>query len=231
MEIQQPAESIDWAVVRSKLQRTFDALDVDLSEATSLMDERARVAAGTREETDAGDSQEIFTFSLTSLSGVQYGIEAHFVQEIFRFSDCAPIPGVEDFVVGITTLREEVLAVVDLRKFWGLPSTGMHDNAWVIAVGRERAEFGVLVDEIHEVKQVHIERLDAVDAIASHQDRTTENNKGASDVASATLETSRNTSISPELLWGAKGDLTVLRGERLLDDPRLLIYQEDLPLV
>src|SRR3546814_7219980 len=66
---------------------------------------------------------------------------------------CAlPISGAPNFVVGVTNLRCGVLVVFDLRKILGIPAPGLTDLSRVIVHGRERAEFGILADAVHEVR-------------------------------------------------------------------------------
>ncbi|MGH7437452.1 MAG: chemotaxis protein CheW, partial [Polyangiaceae bacterium] len=80
------------------------------AEAKRILDERAqRLARPPAEEPRPGESLVLATFALAS---ERYAIEARFVRQIVRFVDFTPIPGAGDFLVGVTNLRGEVLAVI-----------------------------------------------------------------------------------------------------------------------
>ena len=110
----------------------------------AVMDERARALASPPAQTGSADqSLEVVTFMLAE---ERYGIETSHVREVVRLADYTPLPGTPDFLVGVTNLRGEILADVDLRKFLGVPGAGLTDLSRLIVLGSDRAEFGLLAD-------------------------------------------------------------------------------------
>jgi purine-binding chemotaxis protein CheW len=73
---------------------------------------------------------------------------------VVRASDVTPVPGVPSFVLGVTNLRGEIVAVLDLRALFDLPARGLTDLARLIVVGAGQPEFGLLVDETREIRSL-----------------------------------------------------------------------------
>ncbi len=163
------------------------------------MEERARALARVPlEAVSATEGPEAMVFVL---GAERYAVETRLVLEILRLVDLTPVPGLPDYVMGVINLRGEVLAVVDLRCFLGLPAAGLTDLSRVLVLGSERAEFGVLADEVSGMARVRAEEL--------RPPPTTVGGPGRA------------------CLRGIAADaLIVLDGDALLRDPRLHIDQD-----
>ena len=200
----EPGQAIDWDKVRRRLARamqaTEDALLLSPERARAVMEERTRALARVPAALASGDGLlEVVVFSLAN---ERYGIEAMHVREVVRLADFTPVPGAPDFLVGVTNLRGVVLAIVDLRKFFGLAVRGLSDLSRVIVLGSERAEFGVLADAVHEVAIVPADQVrEPPESVAG---------------------------VAREYLRGVTGDaLILLNGTVLLHDSRLVVDQGD----
>lgn len=66
-------------------------------------------------------------------------------------------PGTKSFVTGIFNLRDKVVTVVDMRKFYGLPELASYRSAKVVIVERDKESFGFVVDSIDEIFSVNVE--------------------------------------------------------------------------
>ena len=98
----------------------------------------------------AGEVLELVGFVL---AGERYGIESRFVREVARLTRFTAVPGTPPFVVGVTNLRGEILALFDLRHLLGLP-VGVTDLARIVVLGERRREFGLLADSASEILYV-----------------------------------------------------------------------------
>jgi purine-binding chemotaxis protein CheW len=76
------------------------------------------------------------------LAGERYGIESRFVREVARLSRFTPVPGTPAFVLGVTNLRGEILALFDLRRLLGVVTEGVTDLGRIVVLGEHRREFG-----------------------------------------------------------------------------------------
>ena len=196
------AEPINWEAVRERLGKataaTESTLWVSSERAREIMDARA-LARVQQSEPDAGEVLEVATFALAD---ERYAIEARFVSEVTRLTDCTRIPGTPDFLLGVTNLRGEILSVIDLRKFFDLPTRELSDQSRVVVLGVARAEFGVLADAAHEVTSLRRDKLLEVPGSV--------------------------TGLGREYLRGVTSDtLIVLDGAALLQDAKLFIDQVD----
>lgn len=197
-----PGEAFDWAAVRERLARaqaaTAPALELTPERARALMDERARLLARVADEGPA--SSEVLETLTFALGHERYAVESKHVREVVRLVDFTPVPGAPEFLLGVMNLRGEVLAIVDLRKFFGVQKQGLTDLARVVVLGAAHAELGVLADEAHELRVLSVaELLEPPGSVAG---------------------------IGREYLLGVTKDaLIVLDGVRLLADPRLFIDQ------
>ena len=197
-----PEKAIDWEEVRRRLARSAagagDALRLSQERAKAVMDERALALARVPPAPPkAADVLEIATFALAD---EHYGVETRFVREVVRLADYTPLPGAPSFLVGVLNLRGEILALIDLRTFFGLAAAGLTDLARVLVLGDGRAEFGVLANAAHEVTTLRVDEIHEPPDSASGAGR--------------------------EYLRGVTRDaLIVLDGAALLRDGRLFVDQ------
>ena len=193
-----------WEDVRARLARVTEAAggttSLSPAEARALMDERARrLSRPPALESTADELLEVVTFTLAS---GRYGVDARRVREVIRLGDVTPVPWTPDVLLGLTNLRGELLAVLDLRHLFALPRPEPTALARVVVVGGKHMELGVLVDALHEVAAVRMH--DVVDLAAS--------------IAGA----------GREYLRGVTRDgLVLLDAERLLTDGRLFGDETD----
>jgi purine-binding chemotaxis protein CheW len=198
--------AIDWQQVRQRLAEaaaaTEAAATLSPERARAVLEERARLLAQVPPAPPAaGETRLVVAFGL---GDERYAIETRCVREVVRLRDHAPLPGAPAFVFGALGLRGEVLVVMDLRPFFGVPHRDPTDHTRVLVLGADRAEFGIIADDAQEVVAV---RRDAIlEAPAS--------------VAG----------IGREYLLGVTAEaLIVLDGDVLLRDSRLYISEEDSP--
>jgi purine-binding chemotaxis protein CheW len=195
-------EKLDWQAIRRRLDKTLAAAEgahsLSSERARQVMDERARALA--RVPARGPDAAAVLQVVVFSLANERYALEARFVQRVVPFSEYTPVPGAPDFLVGVFNLRGEVLAVIDLRKFFGVPARALTEQSRVLVLGGERAEFGVLADATDEVAALRTDDvLEPPDSVAG---------------------------IGREYLRGVTRDaLIVLDGAVLLQDRRLFIDQ------
>ena len=121
------------------------------------MDERARLLAQTPEQApDTNEILEVITFRLGS---ERFAVETRFVCEVYEAGVVTPLPGSPRPFVGVTNLRGEILAVVDLREWFGVAPADGNQRTQLVIVGAERPEFGMVVDEVDEVRPLRIDEV------------------------------------------------------------------------
>ncbi|MCX6071000.1 MAG: chemotaxis protein CheW [Chloroflexi bacterium] len=167
--------------------------------AADLLQARARKMA--QEKPTAGTDGSTIEVLEFGLADETYALELTYVREVGALVEVTPLPGVPDFVLGITCLHGQIIAVVDLRKLFGLPERGLRDSRQVIVLQSAGWEFGILAERVTGVKWLPLAGLQL------------------------TLPTL--TDVRAAYLSGIAPDGTVfLSAGKLLADPRLVVRQE-----
>jgi purine-binding chemotaxis protein CheW len=194
---------IDWSEIKSRV----NALQESLHQKTILSPEerrsllKARAQALAVEKKDEAVQQELIEVVVFGLASETYGIETAFVREVYPLKDFTSLPGTPLFVLGIVNVRGQILSVIDLKKFFNLPTSGLGELNKVIILHDEKMEFGILADII---LGVHIIPVDTIQSSMS------------------TI-----TGIGTEYLKGVTGErLIVLDAEKILCDPKIIVHQE-----
>lgn len=195
---------IDWDEVKQRLAlaQQAQAASEQLSpeRAKQVMDERAGALAHVPDQIpDSSEVLEIMTFPMGK---EHFAIETRFVREVYRAGDITPLPDAPDFVVGLTNLRGEVMAVMNLRQMFHITAPAGEKRSQLVVLGKDRPEFGILVDDVFEVITVRLE--DVLDPPGSVTGACREYLRGVTDSA-----------------------LLVLDGDALLNDDRLVIDEAD----
>ncbi len=204
MNVRPRPAAIDWKQLHARLARarqaTEESVRLSPERARAVMGERARLLA--RVPPRAPEADEVLEVVTFALAGEHYAVETSHVREVVRFGALTPVPGAPDFLAGLVNLRGEILAVFDLRRFFDVADPGRSEQARVIVLGGERAEFGVLADAVHEVTTLRVEEV----------------REPPASVAGAGRDYLRGVTT---------GALIVLDGAVLLDDRRLFIDQAE----
>ena len=84
----------------------------------------------------------------------EYGLDILMVQEIVRPLETTKLPNSPDYVLGIVNLREDVIPIIDLRRFLNLQIIDVTDASRIIVIKQNDHAFGIFVDEVHEVLRI-----------------------------------------------------------------------------
>ena len=106
----------------------------------------------------ASKKWEVVVFSLGSEA---YAINVNKTREILRWQGCRPVPTTTAAFVGITTVRETVLPLVDLRVFLGVDSPVPMEETKVMIAEFNDIRLGFLVDSVERIHQVSAGDLDS----------------------------------------------------------------------
>jgi purine-binding chemotaxis protein CheW len=129
--------------------------DVD---AQQVLARRARALAAPRDTPQDGETIEVVEFLL---SRERYAFESRWVRSVHPLRRLTVLPCTPPHVLGIVNLRGQVVAVIDIRRFFGLPRRGLADLDKVVVLGEGAMEFGVLADVVPGVRTVRRAALQA----------------------------------------------------------------------
>jgi purine-binding chemotaxis protein CheW len=83
-----------------------------------------------------------------------YGLPVDRVIEVLHFLALNEIPGTSPDVLGLLTLREQVMPVVDLRLRFGLPQAELDLDTPLIAIRTAQGPMGIVVDDVDDVVKI-----------------------------------------------------------------------------
>ena len=195
-------KKLDWGDIHRRLETAREFMKRGFAsspgEKKRILKERAMVLAREPEEVKADEAPlQCLEFILGRES---YAVESADVREVCPPNDLTPLPCAPPFVLGIINLRGQIISVVDLKKFFGLPGKGLPERGRVIVIRSGRMEFGVLADTITGMRSIPRDDIQPPPAL---------------------------TSIDSEYLKGIAGDgLVLLDAENLLSDERLIVHEE-----
>lgn len=193
----------DWSDIRRQVEAAHAALERSLSpspgEKKVVLKTRAEFLS--KEVADRRADQECLEVVEFLLTYERYAVESAHVRTVHPLNDITPLPLTPSFVLGIINVHGQVISVVDIRKFFGLPERGLTDLNKVIILSADDMEFGILADEILGVRSIPIETIQP---------------------PLPTL-----TGIRAEYLKGVtKERLVVLDAVKMLSDKRIVVHEE-----
>jgi purine-binding chemotaxis protein CheW len=153
--------NIDWESIRNRVATAYgpgagDATSQE-EERKRVLRQRARELARDTRGTDAADA--ILSVVEFDLGGERYAVELVHVREVSLLKELTPVPCTPAFVVGIINLRGEIRTVIDLKKFFELPSKGITELNKIIMLHVGGMELGLLADSILGVRTVSVAAL------------------------------------------------------------------------
>lgn len=194
-------EDKKWQAIYRKLEHCNHGGEFTLTEEEkkNILIKRAKVLAGEISTEELMEQTvQIVEFMLAS---EKYGIEAIYIREIFSLKELTPIPCTPPFVLGVINIRQQIVSVIDIKKFFNLPDRGISELNKVIILKTDEMEVGILADSITGVSCINLKRLQT-------------------DLPGLT-------DIGTEYLKGiCEGPLIILDGGKILSDKKLIVYGE-----
>jgi len=103
--------------------------------------------------TDNDNAQNQYLFFLAG--GELYAMESLKAQEIVEYISVTKVPKMQSFMKGVTNIRGNIVAVIDLIDRFGLSKTQVSDKTSIVVVNykknNETTQIGIMIDEVYEV--------------------------------------------------------------------------------
>ncbi len=91
----------------------------------------------------------------------EFGVDIGSVSEITKVADISHIPEAPSFIQGVTNLRGQIIAVVDLARQFGLsPQENLPESARIVVTEVNGQTVGMLVDEVPEILKIPEENIE-----------------------------------------------------------------------
>jgi purine-binding chemotaxis protein CheW len=140
-----------WGEIRRRIEQLESAVQAapDPADLAALWRRRAvELAEAPDRDSEAG---AMLTLVVLRLGGDPYAVPITAVREILRFERLTPVSTAPAFVHGVINLRGAVLAVLDLRVFFGIEPGPAGDGARIVVAEGGGMAVGILVEQVEEI--------------------------------------------------------------------------------
>jgi purine-binding chemotaxis protein CheW len=143
--------TIDWDDARQRLDSAMRDQVVDTTERTQrVLEQRAASLARVPPSSQRAEAQlELLCFKLGSQ---RCAIEMRFVNEVQKPMPITRLPGAPAHLLGITSLRGEILPVFDVRELLHAGNAERAESARVLVLGETGPDVCVTVDAVYEIR-------------------------------------------------------------------------------
>ena len=193
------------------------------SREEQILAERAARLAERLDEEDPGERMGLL---LVRLGGELFGLDAQSVDRVQPVEQLTRVPRVPDWVRGVTNLRGRLLSVVDLVRFFGLPTRSLTGNGdeqgleaaekqqYIVVIKTAEMELALLASDVLAVEDIPTGRLR--EAAAMVRGLRAEYVRGIAERSPDRVQAN-----------GGSDDLiVVLDLPALLQDARLIVHEE-----
>lgn len=112
------------------------------------------------DDDNAGDELQLVSFEVADQ---EYAMAIEDVQEIVQIpEEIIHVPHADSHVVGVMTLRNRLLPLVNLRRMFDLPDRENDDHSRIVVVSLGSSSVGVVMDSVNEVLRVAKSDVDAM---------------------------------------------------------------------
>lgn len=151
-----PLSGIDWIAIHRRLENASLVLERKIrptgEERTRILTARAKTLA--REQVHEQRPEQSLEVVEFLLAHERYALDASFVREVCSLREITQLPATPAFVLGIINVRGQIVSVIDLKKFFDLPQTGLTDFNKVVILRDGPMEFGLLADVVAGMHRV-----------------------------------------------------------------------------
>jgi len=127
------------------------SLEVLFSRVSRVVIESEEVRSG-KPQLEVRKEDDLSRFLIFSMEDESYALHIDYLREIILADiNFTEVAGTKDEVLGLITLRNELLIVIDLRKHYGFRTDNNDKNRILIAT-HDGKKIGLLVDEIIDIK-------------------------------------------------------------------------------
>ncbi len=106
-----------------------------------------------------------------SLDNEMYATNIMEVERILGYEKPTVLPETPDFVQGVINYEENVLPVISLGKKFKLGEEKISENSKIIVVKRKENKFGIIVENVYEVRNIYSNSIEETPEITRNSDR------------------------------------------------------------
>lgn len=118
-----------------------------------MTDEKIIIEADENQDEDSG-AKKTSRVLVFSLGGENYCAGITQIKSVAKISMITRVPNTPDFVVGVMNLRGQILSLLDIRRFFGLPDKKINESSRVIVTDVTGSPVGILADAVKQAIDV-----------------------------------------------------------------------------
>jgi purine-binding chemotaxis protein CheW len=160
----------DWQQVKQRVADAFASIDrigqTEPADTKTILKKRAQALAAipSADSDNDTDTIEILVFELAQEC---YAVETRYIREACPLDNLTALPCTPDFVKGVVNLRGEIVSVVDIKRFFGLPEKGITHLNKLIVLESDTMKFAILADHLIGVRPLPLSHLRAAQTVSS----------------------------------------------------------------
>lgn len=112
-----------------------------------------------------------FKILLFGLNGEYYATDIKEVERILGYQEATVLPDAPLFVEGVINYEQSILPIISLTKKFNLIESDKMEDRKIIVVKRAENKFGIIVDNVYEVRDVNGDMMEEVPAITATVDK------------------------------------------------------------
>ena len=105
------------------------------------------------------------------LNGEHYATDIKDVERILGYQEPTVLPDAPVFVKGVINYEQSILPIISLSTKFNFGEDKESENRKIIVVKRKENKFGIIVENVYEVKDVNSELMEEAPAITSTIDK------------------------------------------------------------
>lgn len=105
------------------------------------------------------------------LNGEHYATDIKEVERILGYQEPTVLPDAPSFVEGVINYEESILPIISLSKKFNFGEDKENENRKIIVVKREENKFGIIVENVYEVRDVDSDLMEAAPPITATIDK------------------------------------------------------------
>lgn len=115
---------------------------------------------------------EISKVIVFQLKDQQYGVDIQQIRSIEKLQTVTKIPNTSDFIKGVINLRDEVIAIIDLRERLNINQADITEHTRILIVSMNEIQIGLIVDSATDVLDIDATVIDPTPEIVGEIDVT-----------------------------------------------------------
>jgi purine-binding chemotaxis protein CheW len=105
------------------------------------------------------------------LNGEHYATDIKEVERILGYQEPTVLPEAPSFVKGVINHEERILPIISLSKKFNIGEDNKSEDKKIIVVKRDQNKFGIIVENVYEVRDVNSDLMEPAPPIASTIDK------------------------------------------------------------